>query len=154
MNMHSIKLPRVSTRNCLFFLYNAMAYIALGLWGSQVPQYLDKPENSGQAEFTQSPTFFRDVHETWIDFKLVDNSGRKFNRFNEMNDGHTEPVPSNIQGVIEGHFENVVDTTVRMADRVVSGMSIHPVVYSDASHNVDASINGENILDRYAVLNR
>ncbi len=52
MNIHSIEIPRITVKDCIFFVYYAATYIALGIWGSIAPQSIAQLDFSGRTEST------------------------------------------------------------------------------------------------------
>ena len=51
MDTYSVEIPRISFRNCAFFVYSATTYVAFGLWGSVAPQLVTQPQ---MADLTNS----------------------------------------------------------------------------------------------------
>ena len=54
MDTYPIDIPRITLKNCVFFVYSATTYAALGLWGSFAPQLIAQPEMADSDNSTTS----------------------------------------------------------------------------------------------------
>jgi len=55
VNIHSIELPKLSSKDYLFFAIQALAYVASGLWVGMAPQPISQPAPDPT---TQSPVIY------------------------------------------------------------------------------------------------
>lgn len=90
------------------------------------------------------PTGFPEGREVWVDFKVVDSSGKEVYRLGAIRDGHTEKGTKSFKAVLGNSKGEAIDINVWEADRVLSDNRILPNGHADVEYafTVDARVRG------------
>jgi hypothetical protein len=99
------------------------------------------------------PTGFPEGREMWIDFRVMDASGRTLYRLGSIKDGYTEQGTKSFKVVLGDKDGKVVDLNPVDADRILSDNRIPPKGYDDTEFSFQVPANAQGRLQIVADLN-
>ena len=104
--------------------------------------------NSGAGH--KLPTGFPEGREIWMDFRVLDDTGKVIYRLGRLDsEGHLEPGSRSFKVVLGDDAGNIIDLEVWKATRILSDNRILPRGYADVmfTFQVPSSIKGKLVIE-------